>query len=628
MDGLRQHEDGESNVGKETRAVLDALKRESLHRIADAEKIELADRRALDSMRETLGRSSALTLETILGHLSRDELKTVCQALGLDDSGREKEELRERILSAKGRVVSVSDSALGASDPPRRNGPRTTEEPAATPSPDGKLTLQALEAHLWASADILRGSIDAADFKNYIFGLLFLKRVSDVFEEEAEKLERAGKQKKFAWEDPDQHRFFVPERARWSSLAKLTTNVGEAIDKAVGALEDANHELEGVFGGISFNDKDRLPDTMLVALVRHFSRMSLRNADLSDPDILGRAYEYLIAQFASTAGKKGGEFYTPKEVVRLLVEILRPEERMRVYDPCCGSGGMLIQAARYLKEHGKNPKKLSLFGQERNVGTWAICKMNLFLHDLEADIQKGDTLRTPRHTEGGALKVFDRVIANPPFSLDAWGREECEADPFGRFRYGLPAKSYGDLAFVQHMLASANDRGMVGTVMPHGVLFRGGAEQEIRAGFVKEDRIEAVVGLSDKLFYGTGIPACLLILNRNKPTNRRGKVLFLYGTNERIEGKNQNALGSEHVAKLAKAFHDYADVEKFSRVVPNEEIAKNDFNLNITRYVDVAEAGEEIDVAAELRKLRELEKQRAEAEKVMYGLLAELGYGE
>lgn len=571
-------------------------------------------------MRDALA-ATKLTMEKLLGHLTRDELKAVCRALGLDDGGREKEELRARVLASKAR--SASGAEAPPRDPNRRNGASAEE---SAPSSDGKLTLQALEAHLWASADILRGSIDAADFKNYIFGLLFLKRVSDVFVEEAETLERAGKQKKFAWEDPDQHRFFVPERARWSSLAKLTTNVGEAIDKAVGALEDANRELEGVFGAISYNDKDKLPDTTLVALVRHFSKLSLRNTDLSDPDILGRAYEYLIAQFASTAGKKGGEFYTPKEVVRLLVEILQPDERMRIYDPCCGSGGMLIQAARYLKQHGKNSKKLSLFGQERNVGTWAICKMNLFLHDLEADIQRGDTLRTPKHTEGGALKVFDRVIANPPFSLDAWGREECEADPYGRFRYGLPPKSYGDLAFVQHMLASANDRGMVGTVMPHGVLFRGGTEQTIREGLVKEDRIEAVIGLSDKLFYGTGIPACLLILNRNKTTKRRGKVLFVYGSNERFEGKNQNTLAPEHVTKLAKAFHDFADVEKFSRVVSKDEIEKNDFNFNITRYVDVAEASREIDVAAELRKLRHLERERGEAEKIMYGLLGELGY--
>lgn len=590
------------------RQVLDSLGRERLLRIADAEGIELPQRRTLDPIRETLSRSRALTPEKLLGHLTRDELKAACRAMGLGDAGREKEELRARILSDNRTQPAVSVPALSNAEA-------------------GKLTLQQLEAHLWGSADLLRGSIDAADFKTYIFGLLFLKRLSDVFEEEAEALVKQGAQLKLAWEDPDEHRFFVPEKARWSSLQKLTSDVGAALDKAVGALEDANRELEGVFGGISFNDKDKLPDETLVALIRHFSKHRLRNSDLSDPDILGRAYEYLIAQFASSAGKKGGEFYTPKEVVQLLVKILQPEEGMRIYDPCCGSGGMLIQAARSLDERGKDPKKLTLFGQELNVGTWAICRMNLFLHDLgDAKIEKGDTLRNPKHTEGGALRVFDRVISNPPFSWKNWDPETATTDPYGRFRLGSPPRQYADLAFVQHMLASCNVSGMVGTVMPQGVLFRGGAEQKIREGLVKEDLIEAVVGLAPQLFYGTGLPGCLLIVNRNKPDARRGRVLFIYGAKERVEGKNQNRLGDEHIGKLAASFHAFADNDKFSRVVDNREIANNDYNLNITRYVDVSDEVEAIDVTAEIEKLRALERERAAAERDMYRHLAELGY--
>ena len=496
-------------------------------------------------------------------------------------------------------------------------------EPKAT-----ALTRERLEAHLWAAADILRGSIDSSDYKNFIFGLLFLKRLSDRFEEECEELRNEGVDP----EDPDEHQFFVPKRARWPEILKAATGLGEVLNKASAALEEANPTLEGVLAGIDYNDERKLGDarqrdSILARLVQHFATLNLRNDNLSEPDMLGRAYEYLIEKFADDAGKKGGEFYTPNMVVRLIVELLEPKEGMRICDPTVGSGGMLIQCAKYIAGHGGNARNVSLFGQEKNLGTWAICKMNMLLHGLpDARIEKGDTIRDPKLLQDGELMLFDRVIANPPFSLDAWGRETAESDAYGRFRFGVPPKTKGDLAFVQHMVASLNVHGKMAVVMPHGVLFRGAAEGTIRKGMLEEDLFEAVIGLPPNLFYGTGIPAAILVLNRQKPKARRGKVLFVEASREFREGTNQNYLRDEDVEKIAKTVLAFDDVERYAHAVPVDEIAKNDFNLNISRYVDTAEAEDKVDVAEAIAKLREVERARDEATAVMDGFLAELGY--
>jgi type I restriction enzyme M protein len=343
--------------------------------------------------------------------------------------------------------------------------------------------------------------------------------------------------------------------------------------------------------------------------------------------MLGRAYEYLIEKFADDAGKKGGEFYTPRKVVRLIVELLQPKEGMRICDPTCGSGGMLIECAHYLERQGQNPKNLSLFGQEKNLGTWAICKMNMLLHGLpDARIEKGDTIRDPKLRDGDGLMLFDRVIANPPFSLDEWGRDIAEHDPHGRFRFGVPPKTKGDLAFVQHMVATTNETGMVGVVMPHGVLFRGAVEGDIRKGLLEEDLVEAVVGLPTNLFYGTGIPAAILVLTRSKQVRRKQHVLFIEASREFGAGTNQNFLREQDVAKIAAAFRGFKDIEKYARVVSLDEIAKNDFNLNMSRYIDTADAAEKVDVANALAKLREVEMKRGAAEARMNAYLKELGY--
>jgi type I restriction enzyme M protein len=489
-----------------------------------------------------------------------------------------------------------------------------------------KIDLNTLKSHLWGSANILRGSIDAADYKNYIFGMLFLKRLSDVFDEEQQKLKNESH---VDLRDPDNYSFYVPERAHWSYLKTLTQDLGAAINKANDALEESNPEtLEGVLSAVDFNDKDRLPDVILSALIAHFSKIPLANNDLENPDLLGDAYEYLIAQFADDAGKKGGEFYTPKEVVSLLVEILDPQEKMRICDPACGSGGMLVQSVYHLREIGQNPKNISLYGQGRNINTWAICKMNMLLHGLaSARLEKGDTLRSPKLVrEDGKLIEFDMVIANPPFSLKNWGYEEAQNDPYRRFRFGIPPKGYGDYAFVQHMIATVNHVGRVGVVLPHGVLFRGGAEGKIRKGILEEDVFEAIIGLPSNLFFGAGIPACLFIVNKNKPQERKGKVFFLYGARDYQEGKKQNKLRKEDIAKIVNAYRNYSEIEKYCRPVSLDEIRANDYNLNITRYIDITEEEEPIDVQVVLNQLKELKKERAGVEEKMNQYLNELGY--
>ncbi|MBL7071047.1 MAG: type I restriction-modification system subunit M [Candidatus Omnitrophica bacterium] len=491
-----------------------------------------------------------------------------------------------------------------------------------------RVNLETLKSHLWKSADILRGHIDAADYKNYIFGLLFLKRISDCFDEEVENIIKETGAERRAHEDRDYHDFFVDKKAYWKHLKSRTHDIGTAINTANDKLEEDNPEtLEGVLTTIDFNDKERLPDNILSQLIAHFSSIRLGNKDLEKPDILGDAYEYLIAQFASSAGKKGGEFYTPKEVVELLVEILDPQERMRICDPACGSGGMLVQSVYHLRENKQNPKNISLYGQEINVGTWAICKMNLLLHGLRnAQIKRCDTLRDPHPLVKGKLMQFDIVIANPPFSLKNWGYEKAQNDSYGRFRFGIPPKGYGDYAFVQHMIAAIKPTGKIGVVLPHGALFRGGTEGKIRKGIIEEDLIEAVIGLPSKLFYGAGIPACLLIINRNKPKNRAGKIFFVYGANDYLEGKKQNKLRREDVEKIVSAFRGHKEIEKYSRAVSLTEIQENDYNLNITRYIDVTEEEEKIDIQKTIDDLKEAKKEYRRFEGKVLDFLKELNY--
>ena len=504
-------------------------------------------------------------------------------------------------------------------------------------------TSQELQSKLWQAADILRGQIDSADYKNYIFSILFLKRLSDRFDEEVELAVQSGVPREVAVADVDEHQFVVPESAHWSHISSSTMNLGEALNVASDAIEAANAgRLDGVLGGTNWNDETKLGspasrERIIRSLLNHFGDLDLRDQNLQPDEggtgnVLGDAYEYLINQFADDAGKKGGEFYTPRSVVRLIVELLQPHEGMRICDPTLGSAGMLIFTADYVQEHGGSRHNLMLHGQERNLGTLAIGKLNLLLHGLSASrLEAGDVITEPGlRDEDGRLFSYDRVIANPPFSLKNWGHDFAPNDPHHRFdRYGaIPPKTRGDFAFLLHMLGVTNAQGMVGVVMPHGILFRGGAEGKIRRGIVEADLFEAIIGLAPNLFYGASIPVAICVLNKAKPDNRRGKVLFVDAAQEGYfrSGKAQNYIDPEHIEKVVQAYQSFEDLDRFAHVADLEEVQGNDFNLNISRYVDTTEPVEVMSVEDALAQLREAERRRDEAVARMDELLAEMGY--
>ena len=491
-------------------------------------------------------------------------------------------------------------------------------------------TLSQLESHLWEAANILRGPVDAADFKTYVFPLLFFKRISDVHDEEyTAALAEADGDEEYA-RFPQNYRFQIPEGCHWNDVRVVTSNVGQALQKAMRAIETANPEtLYGIFGDAGWTNKDRLPDSLLRDLLEHFSRIRLGNA-VAQADILGQSYEYLIKKFADLTNKKAGEFYTPRSVVRLMVNILDPKEGESIYDPACGTGGMLLEAVHHVRENHGDDRTLwgKLFGQEKNLTTSAIARMNLFLHGA-ADFQivRGDTLRQPAFFSGDQLGTFDCVIANPPFSLDKWGDEVWTSDPWGRNFAGMPPAKSGDYAWVQHMIKSmAPATGRMAVVLPHGALFRMSKEGEIRKKILHMDLLEAVIGLGPNLFYGTGLAACILVLRQRKAADRKKKVLIIDASREFRTGRAQNELLPEHVERIHDWYREYHDVEGVAKVVTLDEIAANDNNLNISRYVVVKDDRTVLTVEEAMEQLRESADAAFAAENQLIEILKREGF--
>lgn len=490
------------------------------------------------------------------------------------------------------------------------------------------ISLADLERHLWEAAHIITGPIDASDYKTYIFPVLFFKRVCDVYDEEYASAMAYYNDEEMALA-PEQHRIQVPEGCHFKDVIAVTRDVGKMLKAAFLCIEKANDQLYGIFGDASWTNKDRLPDHLLRLLLNHFNKIHLGVQTVRDDD-MGRAYEYLIKRFADKANKKAGEFYTPRSIVRLMVNVLDPQPGESVYDPACGTGGMLLETVHHVKEQGGDPRLLTLKGQEKNLTTEAIARMNLYLHGMEDfEIRRGDTLRNPIFLTLDRLEQFDCVIANPPFSLKEWGHDKWHSDPFNRHGFGLAPKTNADFAWVMHMYTSMKpSTGRMAVVLPHGVLFRSGAEAKIRQKLLDIGAIETVIGLAGNLFYGTGIPACILILH--KKVRKKSPVLIINAEEIYTKGRAQNTLtpaqADEIFAIYTRQHQEPFEQEGVSRWVEYDELKENEFNLNIARYVQKPLEEETITVEEALRDFKEKLAALEKAEDELEALLEREGF--
>ena len=449
-----------------------------------------------------------------------------------------------------------------------------------------ELDQKSLEKYLWGAATALRGTIDAGDYKQYIFPLLFFKRISDVYDEEFESALKESDQDKEYAAFAENHHFQIPEGAHWKDVRETTVNIGLALQNAMRAIEQVNPDtLHGIFGDASWTNKDRLTDAMLTNLIEHYSQIQLNLSKVPD-DKLGNAYEYLIKEFADDSGHTAAEFYTNRTVVKLMTMIMDPQPGESVYDPTCGSGGLLLNCALHLKDEGKEYRTLKLYGQEINLLTSAIARMNMFMHGIEEfDIVRGDTLANPGLLENDELKKFNVILANPPYSIKSWDRKAFDSDPFGRNLWGTPPQGCADYAFQQHIQKSLDlDNGRSISLWPHGVLFRD-SEANMRRKMIEEDQVECVIGLGPNLFYNSPMEACLLITKTNKEKSKRGKILFINAVNEVKQEKKIGYLEAKHIEKIFSAYQDFKSIENFSFLVDTQDVLDKNINMAINLYV-------------------------------------------
>ena len=479
-----------------------------------------------------------------------------------------------------------------------------------------KISQSQLEQYLSKAAWILKGPVDASDFKSYIFPLLFFKRISDVYDEEYEiALKESGNDKEYA-SLKEFHRFIIPKDCHWKDVRNTTTNVGLKIENSLRGIEKANIEtLYEIFGDTQWGNKDKLPDFLLTNLIEHFSQYNLSNKNVNQ-DVLGQANEYLIKHFADITNKKAGEFYTPRSVTCLLNKIIDPQENESIYDPACGTGGMLLESINHLKKNKKNYKTIKMYGQEKNLTSNSIARINMFMHNVEDfNVKKGDTLKNPAFFDGDILKQFDCVIANPPFSLKNWGKENWLNDPYGRNLTGINLNENADMAWVQHMIASMNKNGRMVVVLPRGILSRQGSEKKIREQLIKKDLLETVICLGLNIFYGTQLAPCILVFRNNKKKTERKKIYFINAINEIKIGRSQNFLEDENINNIFEAYKSKKNIDKFFSVVDLDEIIKNDFNLNINLYINDESHIENIDShSLALSKFKKTWKENQEIE--------------
>lgn len=487
-----------------------------------------------------------------------------------------------------------------------------------------ELDQKSLEKYLWGAATALRGTIDAGDYKQYIFPLLFFKRISDVYDEEFENaLAESDGDTDYAG-FAENHHFQIPKGAHWNDVREVTTNIGLALQNAMRAIEQANPStLHGIFGDASWTNKERLSDAMLTNLIEHYSQHKLNLSNVPD-DKLGNAYEYLIKEFADDSGHTAAEFYTNRTVVKLMTIIMDPQPGESVYDPTCGSGGLLLNCALHLKEEGKEYRTLKLYGQEINLLTSAIARMNMFMHGIEEfDIVRGDTLANPGLLENDELKKFNIILANPPYSIKSWDRKAFENDPFGRNLWGTPPQGCADYAFQQHIQKSLDlKKGRSISLWPHGILFRD-AEANMRRKMIEQDQVECVIGLGPNLFYNSPMEACLLITKTNKEKSRQGKILIINAVKEVRQDKNIAYLENNHIERIYKAYTAYEDQEGFCKVVSIDDVLAHKASLNMALYVSNVDGSK---VAISLRDA--LENWSASSEQLkssMNTLFKELG---